>query len=363
MFNPTRLTIARKRRGKTKTRLAEEAQVSTRIISMYERGDSEPSPETLGNLSKALQFPEAFFFRGDLDEPNPEGASFRGLASMTAAQRDRALAAGSLAIEISSWIGERFRLPEADIPSMRGFGPEAAADAIRSHWGLGEKPCPNMVHLLEAHGVKVFSLPRDSRSVHAFSFWNEDEPFVFLTTDTSGERGRFDAAHELGHLLLHRDGRIRGRAAELEADRFASAFLMPRSSILGHAPVVPFLDSLIKLKRVWKVSLMALIHRLQSTGLITEWQYRTLCIQCSERGFRKSEPNGVARERSQVWDKVFEALKNDGRSQASVARDLALRVSDLNALTFGLVVEPSRGGSPDPTNEAGSRGKPELRVV
>ncbi|NTZ43826.1 ImmA/IrrE family metallo-endopeptidase [Altererythrobacter sp. SALINAS58] len=40
--------------------------------------------------------------------------------------------------------------------------------------------------------------------VEAFSFWSGFRPFVFLDSDkTSGARERFDAAHELGHLVLH----------------------------------------------------------------------------------------------------------------------------------------------------------------
>ena len=34
-----------------------------------------------------------------------------------------------------------------------------------------------------------------NRSVHAFSFWHGETPYILLTTDTSGEKGRFDAAH------------------------------------------------------------------------------------------------------------------------------------------------------------------------
>ena len=37
----------------------------------------------------------------------------------------------------------------------------------------------------------------------AFSLIRDDRPFAFLNTDRSAERQRFDAAHELGHLLLH----------------------------------------------------------------------------------------------------------------------------------------------------------------
>lgn len=61
-----------------------------------------------------------------------------------------------------------------------------------------------MIHLLEAHGVRVLSLTQECREVDAFSLWLQ-QPFVFLNTQKSGEHSRFDAAHELGHLPLSGD--------------------------------------------------------------------------------------------------------------------------------------------------------------
>jgi hypothetical protein len=84
-----------------------------------------------------------------------------------------------------------------------------------------------MVHLLEARGVRVFSLAEDAADVDAFCFWHKrakDDPpaaFVFLNLQESGERGGFDAAHELGHLATHRAIDFRGKDVEREADGFA----------------------------------------------------------------------------------------------------------------------------------------------
>src|SRR5438094_162699 len=80
------------------------------------------------------------------------------------------------------------------------------------------------------------ALAIDAKEVDAFSMWHGETPFVFLNTKKSCERSRFDAAHELGHLVLHRHGVPQGQQAEAEANAFASAFLMPRASVLAMAP-------------------------------------------------------------------------------------------------------------------------------
>src|SRR5688572_11988925 len=126
-----------------------------RTISAYESGDSEPSPETLDEISTRLRFPIEFFSRPEVDKPPTVAASFRSMSSMTAAQRHAALGAGALAVELSDWIERQFALPAPDIPSLRGQSPEAAADALRECWQLGVKPIRNIVHLLEQHGVRV----------------------------------------------------------------------------------------------------------------------------------------------------------------------------------------------------------------
>jgi Zn-dependent peptidase ImmA (M78 family)/DNA-binding XRE family transcriptional regulator len=339
------LTLARLRRGYTKSRLAAEAGVTMRSISAYESGETEPTPETLEAIAERLKFPVTFFYRPEVEKPPAVSASFRSLSSMTASQRHAALGAGALAVELSDWIEKHFRLPEPDVPSLRGQAPEAAADALRESWQLGVKPVRNMVHLLEQHGVRVFSLAEECRQVDAFSVWRSGKPFVFLNTMKSGERSRFDAAHELGHLVLHRHGGPRaGREAEQQADSFASAFLMPRRSVLASAPPFPSVDGLVKLKKEWSVAVSALAYRLHDIGLLTDWHYRTLMIQMSSLGYRTTEPDPIQRETSQVLSKVFKSMREKGWTRTRLAAELDVRTSDIDALVFGLAFVSLSGG-------------------
>lgn len=345
----------------TKKGLAEAAEITVRSVSAYEAGSTVPTDETIARLAAALAFPPEFFDGDEVDLLAADGASFRSLSSMTASQRDSALAAGALAVMLSEWVHERFELPPANVPDLRGHEPEAAAGALRTAWGLGERPIRNVVQLLEANGVRVFSLVQESADVDAFSVWRSDVPFVFLNTMKSAERSRFDAAHELGHLVLHRHGAPQGREAEREADAFASAFLMPAGSVHARAPGFATLDALVKLKRVWNVSVAALAHRLHRLGLVSEWHYRTLCIQMSERGFRREEPDGIARETSQLLQKVFAALRAERITPGDVARELRITQRELDTLVFGLVLLPVAGRAH--SSGRAPREGPRLRLV
>ena len=142
-----------------------------------------------------------------------------------------------------------------------------------------------MLHLLEAHGVRSYSLTAENNQLDAYSLYWHGRPFIFLNTAKSGERGRFDAAHELGHLVLHGEHLIPNRpAGEIEANRFASAFLMPLASVLGQGLRDATPSRILQAKRIWKVAAMALTHRLYEIDLLSEWGYRTACVQLSTVG-------------------------------------------------------------------------------
>jgi len=343
LFNSSRFRVARKRRRVSKTRLAEIVGVHARAITAFESGEYAPAPETAERLAQALNFQTDFFFGEDLCEPSVATASFRSLARMTASTREAALAKGAMAIHFHDWMERRFGLPVCDLPDLREEDPETAAIALRHEWGLGEKPVRNMVHLLESKGVRVFSMV-ETLDIDAFSFWRDVTPFIFLNTTKSAEHRRFDAAHELGHLVLHRKVGVHGKEAEHEANRFASSFLMPRGSVLAHAPVLPNLQVLIDLKSHWIVSLGALVYRLHALGVIGKWHYHKLWMEISERGYRTKEPKGASPEMSLILGKVFQILRSEGVTRADVARALSYNPEDLDEVIFGLVVTGLQGG-------------------
>jgi Zn-dependent peptidase ImmA (M78 family)/DNA-binding XRE family transcriptional regulator len=337
MFYSARLRLARFRAGLTKSQLAEAAGVSRVTIHKYENDQADPKPENISTLARCLNYPEQFFFDGPVDEPNLETASFRAMSHMLARSRDAALAAGSLAFLLGDWVETLFDLPE---PRLLDLGqeksPDHAARSLREFWGLGNRPIKNMVHLLEANGIRVFSLVEETRSVDAFSLWRNQKAYVFLNTVKTPEHSRFDAAHELGHLVLHKSGEIGSRKVEEEANRFASSFLMPSEDVRATLPYVYDIDQIKRTKFRWRVSAMALAYRLNKLECVSEWQYRQFCIQLSQQGFRTSEPGGIEREQSIVWEKVFNGLRSEKITKNDISSALNIPVPEIEKLVFGL---------------------------
>jgi Zn-dependent peptidase ImmA (M78 family) len=281
-----------------------------------------------------LDFDVSFFYRLEVDRLPEGAASFRARTKLPARQKRAALAAGELARELAAWIESRFELPPVRLPDLEGQPPELSAQVIRAEWLLGEKPIPNMIHLLESRGVLVFSLAQDCHELDAFSFWSGARPIVLLNTMKSAERSRIDAAHELFHLVAHKEET--GKSEEEDADAFAGAFLMPKNDLRQRIPRVLGLNQLIEEKARLGVSLAALVYRLHKCYLCTEWQYRTLFIELSKRGYRTAEPNSIPREGSALLSKVFEALRTQGITPRRIASELGLSLGQLQELLLGL---------------------------
>ncbi len=336
-FNPRRFALARRRRGLKKIELAREIKVSLKSIMNYEAGDA-PGSDTMGRIVDVLKFPESFFFGEDLEEIDAAAVSFRSMARMAASTREEALGQGSICVLLNEWLNQRFGMPKPAIPSVRLATPEAAAAIVRTEWGLGVEPISNMIHLLESKGVRIFSLSVKAREVDAFSMWKGETPFIMLNVQKSSEHSRFDAAHELAHLVLHRQGAPTGKEAESEANRFASAFLMPDADVLAHTKPNPSIAALLQWKKRWKVSLAALNYRLHQLRMTTEYHYRHLCIEISRMGGRTEEIDGVARENSLLIAKVLGILAQDGVTRAQVAAELAITSDELDAMMFGLAM-------------------------
>jgi Zn-dependent peptidase ImmA (M78 family) len=337
-FNSRRLSLARKRRRLTAKVLAEKAALAVDTISRLESGSNEPDETTVTKLERVLNFPRSFFFDQDPQEIDTGAVSFRSFSKMSARERDAAISAGSLGLQLSAWVEERFNLPTPQLLDLSyETDPEMAAYSIRQVWSIGERPIGNLMGLLETKGLRIFSLSENTATVNAFSFWRDDKPFIFLNNFKTAESSIFDAAHELGHLVMHKHGDPKEtRSAEREANSFASAFLMPAKDVRATVSRRITVDTVLKAKKRWRVSAMAMAHRLNSLKLLSDWQYKSICIELGKRGYRSSEPGGIERETSVVWRKVLTQLWTEKTTKNDIAAHLHLPLDELEGLIWNL---------------------------
>jgi Zn-dependent peptidase ImmA (M78 family)/DNA-binding XRE family transcriptional regulator len=343
MFNMKRLAVARQRRRLTAKELAESTGLSAMTISRLENGENQPDDTTVAKLVRVLGFPIEFFFADDPEIIDTSAVSFRSLSKMSAKERDAAVSAGALGLQLSDWIEARFSLPKSNLLDLSyETDPEVAARSVRQHWGIGEKPIGNMIGLLETHGVRVFSLSENTAEVDAFSFWRDNKPFVFLNNYKTSERSILDAAHELCHLVMHRHGGPKlSRSTEREANMFASVLLMPENDVRSRMPRLINTEVILRAKIRWRVSAMALAYRLRCLSILSEWQYKAMCIELAKRGYRSGEPYGIERETSLIWRKVLSQLWTEKITKNDMANSLHIPLDELEGLVWGLSGGPN----------------------
>ncbi|EHK57707.1 hypothetical protein MAXJ12_08894 [Mesorhizobium alhagi CCNWXJ12-2] len=307
-------------------------------ISRLEAGSHEPDDATVAKFVRELGYPAAFFYDADPEDIDTGAVSFRSFSKMSARERDAAVAAGSLGLQLSAWVEDRFSLPAPNLLDLSyETDAEAAAFSLRQFWGLGERPIGNLLALLETNGVRIFSLSENTASVNAFSFWRDGKPYVFLNNFKTAESSIFDAAHELGHLVMHKHGDPKEtRSAEREADRFASAFLMPARDVKARVSRMVTIDTVLRGKFRWRVSAMAMAYRLSTLRLVSDWQYKSICIELGKRGYRLGEPNGIERETSPIWHKVLTQLWSERTTKNDIAASLHLPLDELEGLIWNL---------------------------
>jgi hypothetical protein len=172
---------------------------------------------------------------------------FRSLRKSSVAQRRHARSLAHLVHDLAADPASEMVLADVDVPQslVETLDPGSpltaeAARQVRSEWRVPAGPIEKVVDLLEEHGVLVLRLPLDSADVDAFSLPFADRPVVVLGADKNDRaRSRFDAAHELGHLVMHGESVWGIKEVETQAHKFAAEFLMPEADINGNFPLKP----------------------------------------------------------------------------------------------------------------------------
>jgi len=200
---------------------------------------------------------------------------------------------------------------------------EKAARQVRREFDLPQGPVPNVAEVLEKHGIQLIRLPLDTADVDAFSLPFHDRPVVVLGADKNDPaRSRFDAAHELGHLVVHDDQIWGVKEVEHQAHAFAAAFLMPAEDIHDELPDRADWPVLFQLKQKWQVSLAALLMRARTLGRMSENNYLTAVKAASARGWRRVEPVPLGTPEHPTCLKQLLAMPAGRKSLALLPNDI-----------------------------------------
>ncbi|MGB8277804.1 MAG: XRE family transcriptional regulator [Methylovirgula sp.] len=353
---PERLIEARLAARLTQTELADRIGVSRQAVSSYELGLKSPEPPVLRKISETLEQPVTFFTKSARPSFGKHSVRFFRKKGADTKRRNQACEVYAEWFASSAFAFNAIaNFPKVDLPQFEPRDAqsnaytedeiETYAHEVRRHFGLGLGPISNMVRLLETKGVIVCRYVIPGENIEAFSYWCGERPFIFLASDKkSAARARFDAAHEMAHLCIHRwvseddlDDPKRLKEIESEADRFAAAFLLPRRTFPNEV-YSPRAEAFVDLKARWKVSIQAMVYRCKDLGLFDERQITNIYKQISYKKWRTNEPLDVGERAIPLEDplllrRVAELVFQSGRYGVDDLKDdLALSGETLEKL-------------------------------
>jgi len=325
-FEPERLRLARELKEWSQADLAGRLDVTPAAVSQFETGVTRPGADALDRMTSMLGVPPQFF---SLPVTETHDGFFRSLRRTSVSHRRRARALAHIAHDLAVTAGapglcpvSMPRIPVTGLQASRDELEEAARQ-VRQAFKLPGGPVQNTAETLEKHGILVIRLPLDTADVDAFSLPFHDRPVVVLGTDKNDRaRSRFDAAHELGHLVVHGDQIWGVKEVEHQAHEFAAAFLMPAEDIAGELPDRADWPALFQLKQKWQVSLAALLMRARTLGRMSENNYLTAIKAASARGWRRVEPVPLGRPEQPTCLKHLLATPAGLGSLALLPRDV-----------------------------------------
>jgi Zn-dependent peptidase ImmA (M78 family)/DNA-binding XRE family transcriptional regulator len=337
-----RIRSARRAAGLSLRDLGRRVGVSAMAVHKYEVGQAMPGSDTLLRLSKVLAVPVDYFFRQrrplsirpayrihqPLSSKNEHMVEARVIEWL-----ERYLEAEDL---LGPFAQTEFTWPTGlDRRVERADDAERVATELREAWGLGAEPIRDLVATLEGHGIRIGVVPQVP-GFNALAFWlGKSEPVMALADGYPGDRRRFSAAHELGHLALDLP---QGLDTERLADRFAGAFLVPADAVkreLGLKRHAIWPDELYVLKHKYGLSMQGWLHRALDLGIVSRTAYDQVRREFRERGWETRAPGQQVfpEEPARLRQLVLRALAEGQVSQTRAAELLREPVADVMLLS------------------------------
>lgn len=321
IFYGQRLRTARNFHGYSLEEVGQVVATTRQYIQQIETNvEKQPTYEMVEALAQVLQVQYKYFFRPELNTVSDDQCHFRKLQATPVGTKNQALAYGTLFNELIDELDKILEFPPVKFPHLQARNMadiEHVAEACRIEWGLGViGPIKNMVRVAENAGALITYFQGVSEKVDAFSMQRHRPLIIRNPAKESACRMRFDIAHECGHIVMHAGLHTGDKQTEDEANRFASAFLLPRAAFLKEYPRTKRFSwsAIYEMKLRWKVAASAIVRRAYDLDLIDAVQYRTANVHLRKTGEAKCErfdkgPEAIPMEEPELIQTAFSTLE------------------------------------------------------
>jgi len=306
-INRELIKLARESRGLSQKDLSLKLGIKQGTLSKIENEFLSVDENLVDTFSQILEYPRSFFYQKR--DVHLVAGHYR--KKTTLPQKEVRMQHSKMTI--LEWHLEKLissvDLPQANLPKWNcdyDGSPDFCANYIREYWQVSRGKIDNLTKVIEDNGIVV--IPLDLGKLDGLSVFSKTGiPIIFVNKFRSGDRHRFNLAHELGHLIMHFTQKIdETRDIETEAHLFASEFLIPSKEIRPHLIKIN-IEKLAELKSYWKVSMQAiLVKSYKQLSALTQNQYHYLWKQMSYLGYRKNEPVYIPVEKANLIREIID---------------------------------------------------------
>ena len=323
--------------------LADAVGKSRQYLSRLESGIEQPTESLELDLAEALNVLPGFFTALDAMPIADEQCHFRKQLTTKVALRQVARAKGEMFKRLVSVLDRNLDFPSYGFLHDEPATPEdieKVAEACRAEWGLGLGPISNMIRVAESAGAVLARMDGLANEIDAISFATRRPVITLNAEGKSACRSRFGIAHEIGHLTIHVGVQTGDRLTENQANRFASAFLMPRAYFIKECQRA-FRGSrlnwsaIVDIKLKWKVSKAAILYRGRQLGVFSEDQYRSGVISLRRHGeaIQEREDDAIMPETPEIVSDGLQVLEQQcGMPRSAIAREMFVKPKLLDRL-------------------------------
>lgn len=327
----------RKASGLKQEEIADKAGLSRAAYSAIEKGKSNARSETLHRIAEALNVSIRELY---MDIPELKSVRFR----MSKISEQKKKAREQQIIKIAVWLKD-YNFLENELTSkmknrlvnIKEKEPIKLAAKVREALSIESgEPIRDIYEVVNSAGIRLHLSEMPLSDFFGVSIGEEDGGPAISVNVSKGislERQIFTVAHEMAHLILHKNS-FRpemfedDQEEENEANLFASHFLMPEDEFLKaleRCKGLHWVDAVLNVKRYFKVSYLTVLRRLIDLNITDSSIYLKFTIESKKMyGFNLKNHNEPAalREPDTSYNNIIVEERLHSLVREAVERDI-----------------------------------------
>lgn len=312
------LRYFRLKKGLTKKALADQANISLRILTAYENGERKPDMEALKSLAEPLGVRVSDFLAIRRNDSITH-CEFRKNSTFSKSKQEL------VRESVEEYFSRFMTIVEISgtdvLPTVPECGSLALSDddeenayRLRKHLGFStDGPLEELIGKLESKGILIWECTVADRNFSGMNGFVNGRPYIVINPSMSPERIRSTLAHELAHFMFIWPDDMSDKEIEDKATAISGAFLFSRADAIRELGAIrsSVTNAMTLIAKKYGISMMLLVKRSEIVKIIPKSVARNFFIRASKAGWRTGEPTRIEEEHPSLFQQLVYRAVNE----------------------------------------------------